>query len=342
MEKRSLRAKPLITIIKIALTIAAFYLLLNHKLPDGAGGYITTWQAISQKLPTLELKTLLPFLLLAAFIKMLGILSSMTRWHLLLKLQGLCYPFLYLVGTFLIGRFIGTFLPSTLGLDGYKLYDAARGSGKVAASMTSTVIEKLLGLSGIFLTFLVSYPFGAAVFGEHEKAVTLITVPLALLATGAITALLLFPRPMVFIINKIPLPDRFKAVREHFCTALAAYKGRYRATFLLLLLSFNVHFATAAMYFFTALAIGARAPFWVVTLGSTVQIVATVLSPFTVAGEGIREIVQALMLSKELGLTESVLSAALGFWAAEALTLVGGIIWLFRHRSSREVLEHAE
>ncbi len=342
MVKSSINTKPLITIIKIVLTIAAFYLLLNHKVQDGSGSVITTWQAISQKLPSLELKTLLPFLLLAAAIKMLGILSSMTRWYLLLKVEGICYPFLYLVGTFLIGRFIGTFLPSTLGLDGYKLYDAARGSGKVAESVTATVLEKILGLAGIFLTFLVSYPLGASVFGEHTRLITMITVPLATLVVIATICLLLFPMPMAFIIGKIPLPQRFKAQKEHFCAAISAYKGRYSVTLALLFLSFMVHFATAAMYYFTALSIGASAPFWVVTLGSTVQIVATVLSPFTVAGEGIREIVQALMLSKELGLSASVLSAALGFWAAEALTLVGGIIWLLRRKSSKEVLENAK
>ena len=49
------------------------------------------------------------------------------------------------------------------------------------------------------------------------------------------------------------------------------------------------------MYFFTALAIGvtaAQASFWQVTFASTIQILATVLSPFTIAGEGIREIAQ--------------------------------------------------
>ena len=52
------------------------------------------------------------------------------------------------------------------------------------------------------------------------------------------------------------------------------------------------------------------------------------MSPFTIGGEGVREIVQALLLAKRIGTSESVLSAALGFWAAEAMTLVGAFfLW---------------
>ena len=58
------------------------------------------------------------------------------------------------------------------------------------------------------------------------------------------------------------------------------------------------------------------------------QILATLLSP-TIAGEGAREAFQALLLSKQLGgVAQAVLSAALGFIAAEAATMWGGVfLW---------------
>ena len=60
-----------------------------------------------------------------------------------------------------------------------------------------------------------------------------------------------------------------------------------------------------------------------------IQIIGTVLSP-TIAGEGAREAFQALLLSKQLGgVAQAVLSAALGFIAAEAATLWGGaFLWV--------------
>ena len=44
-----------------------------------------------------------------------------------------------------------------------------------------TVLEKVLGVTGIFLTFLIALPFGIAVsiFGDSATIVALITVPLA-------------------------------------------------------------------------------------------------------------------------------------------------------------------
>src|SRR5205814_6882625 len=105
-------------------------------------------------------------------------------------------------------------------------------------------------------------------------------------------------------------------------------------------LSFLVHFCTAAMYFFTALAIGAvHAEFWEVSLASTIQIFATVISPFTIAGEGVREIVQTLLLAHRIGTSQSIISAALGFWAAEAPTLTGGIFYWLRTADYRPRVE---
>ena len=70
--------------------------------------------------------------------------------------------------------------------------------------------------------------------------------------------------------------------------------------------------------------------FWPITFGSTIQILATLLSP-TIAGEGAREAFQALLLSNQLGgVAQAVLSGALGFIAAEAATMWGGAFLLTR------------
>ena len=111
----------------------------------------------------------------------------------------------------------------------------------------------------------------------------------------------------------------------------SAYRDKKMLVLLALGLSFVVHFTTAAMYYFTAFAAGAANPeFWPIVFGSSIQIFATVVSPFTIAGEGIREAAQYVLLHKEIGAAASIVSAALGFWAAEALTLFGGFFWWLR------------
>lgn len=323
---------------KLVVTVAAFWLLLSHEVRTDDGQHVTAFRAIADYLPKIDAATFWKFVALAAGIKLIGILASMYRWSLLLQGQGIHFPFGHIFGAFLIGRFLGTFLPSTVGLDGYKLYDAARFSGRTPAVTAATAVEKVLGIVGIFLTFLVAFPLGYDILGERAALVGAVTVPLALAVIGAFFLLAFRPALVQAILTKVPFPGRAKIHGFLMRTSDAA--AAYRHQKLLLtnaaLQSFLVHFCTAAMYFFTALAIGAEhARFWQVTFASTIQIFATVISPFTIAGEGVREIVQTLLLAKHIGTSESIISAALGFWAAEALTLAGGFFWWRRGEGYR-------
>ncbi len=321
-------------LVKAGLTVGAFYLLFAHKVTDEAGNPQTTLEVIREFLPRIDLTRFFEFVLFATLIKFVGILASMWRWTLLLRGQGIDLPFRHIFGSFLIGRFLGTFLPSTIGLDGYKLYDASRFSGRSVEASGATLVEKVLGFAGIFLTYLVALPFGISIFGERAGQIMALTIPVALLPLVVIFALFGWPGPRLidWAVERVPLGS-YTGFLQRLGAAIAAYGGKRGVLLQAAALSFVVHFTTAAMYFFTALAIGvsaAQAGFWQVTFGSTIQIFATVLSPFTVAGEGIREIAQYYLLGHLMGPAEAIVSAALGFWAAEGLTLFGGIFWWIR------------
>src|SRR5207247_10271581 len=107
------------------------------------------------------------------------------RWQLLVRGEGIVFPLWHIVTAFLIGRFLGTFLPSTIGLDGYKLYDAARFSGRTVEATAATVIEKGLGIIGIFVSFLVTLPLGYEILGARAALIVAITVPISLAIIGA-------------------------------------------------------------------------------------------------------------------------------------------------------------
>jgi len=318
------------TATKAALTVGAFYLLLSHQVRTDDGGRVTALRAIADYLPQIDAATFWRYVALAAGIKLVGILCAMYRWQLLLEGQGIAFPFGHIFGTFLIGRFLGTFLPSTVGLDGYKLWDAARFSGRTAAATAATAIEKVLGIVGMLLTFLVAFPLGYGILGDRAALVAAATVPIALAIIAGFFALAFRPRLLQALITRLPVPGgaRVRGFLARASDAAAAYRTKPLLLANAAVQSFGVHFCTAALYFFTALAIGAAgARFWEVTFASTIQVFATVMSPFTIAGEGVREIVQTLLLAKQIGATQSIISAALGFWAAEALTLAGGWFW---------------
>jgi glycosyltransferase 2 family protein len=329
--------------------VGAFYLLLTHEVRNESGEHVVAFRAILDYLPKIQADTFWTFVVIGTLVRSIGILASMVRWYLLLVGQGIRLPFIHLAGSFLIGRFIGTFLPSTIGLDGYKLYDAARFSGRTVEATAATVVEKVFGVVGMFLCFLLTFPLGYDVLGDRATLVAAVTVPLAIGVVGGFLLLLLRPALFQALLRNLPIPGRARVagILDRVMQAATAYRGQGALLSQVCGLSFLVHFCTAAMYYFTAIAIGAaHANFWEVTFASTIQIFATVISPFTIAGEGVREIVQALLLANKIGTSASILSAALGFWAAEALTLGGGIIYMMRGADYRpafvEVKERSE
>ncbi|MEE2961316.1 MAG: lysylphosphatidylglycerol synthase transmembrane domain-containing protein [Myxococcota bacterium] len=333
--------------LKFGLTFLVFYFLLSHQIQGQDGEKIAVLEAMARLFSRIDLGVLVPCLVLATFIKCLGILCSMFRWYFLLIGQGVRFNFGHIFSSFLIGRFLGTFLPSTVGLDGYKFYDASRFSKRTLEVGAATVIEKCMGLTGLFLTFLVAFPFGAHILGQNLDLVTKIAVPLASGVVLLSFVLLWKPGWLEKIGGLVPRQfAKAEAILRKLVCAFRAYDQRTTILLGCFVLSFGVHFLTAAMYFFTALAVGASdAAFWEITFASSIQIFATVVSPFTIAGEGVRELVQALLLAKKIGLEQSILSAALGFWAAEAVTLLGGVFWWFRksdYAPKEMVLEGAD
>lgn len=331
-------------LLKLGITAGAFYLLLTHPVRTGEGEVVAL-DAILDYLPRIDPRQFWQFALIAFGVRVCGIMASMLRWYVLLRGQGIVFPVTHVVTTFLIGRFLGTFLPSTIGLDGYKLYDAARFSGRTVEVTAATVIEKGMGIVGMFLCFLVTLPLGYAILGTAAAATAAITVPLSVLIIVAFFGLVLHPSWIGLLLGWLPIRRRgpVAGLFERVHGAAAAYRDQRSLLLAAGGLSFFVHFFTAVTYYFTAIAVGAVHPdFWEVAFASTIQIFATVMTPFTIAGEGVREIVQALLLAHRIGMEQSILSAALGFWAAEAPTLIGGLFYVLRGAEYRPALRLEE
>jgi len=325
---------------KAVFTVLGVMALLRHPI-EVRGESAPIYLAIAHHVSEVDPWTFVLFGLLAMAVKFVGVIASAYGWNLLLTGQGIRYPFWSTIMTsFLIGRFIGTFLPSTIGLDGYTLYEAGRYSNQWQRAVTAKALEKIIGIAGLFLGMVVTMPFGYQVI--RDVADRLDRPEVAPLLAGAILAVaggislavvigLVRPTILTLILALFGrlVPGGLQSQVRQFEQSVGAYRGRVGLLMTTLAAKFVTHFTTAVVYFFTALAIGvAGAQFWPITFGSTVQILATLLSP-TIAGEGARELFQLLLLEKQLGgVAQAVLSAALGFIAAEAATMWGGFfLW---------------
>jgi arylsulfatase A-like enzyme/uncharacterized membrane protein YbhN (UPF0104 family) len=332
MPKGQTRSR-LFSVLKAWFTVLCFWALLTHPIEVEPGNTVIALRLIQDQLTKIDPATFWLFVGLATGIKAIGMVSSMIRWQLMLRGQKIELPFMHIFGSFLIGRAIGTFLPSTAGLDGYTLFDASRFSGKTVEVAAAKFVEKVCGFSGVFLTFLVALPFGIGIFGDYAMFFAMVSIPIAVGVIGGLVTVLLFPGIVQWVLLNVPIPakQRISGIVTRISTSAAAYRDHPGLVFQILFLSFLVHFTTAVMYYFTALAIGAEGTdFWKITFGSAIQIFATVISPFTIAGEGIREAAQLLLLGNLIGPAAAIVSAALGFWAAEAPTMLGFVFWWMR------------
>lgn len=345
---------PIDTVAKVVFTIVGCMALLRHPIEIGEGqGSAPLYEAIALYIDQVDTNTFLFYAFVAMAVKFVGVITSAYAWHLLLVGQGIRFPFWQKIMTaFLIGRFIGTFLPSTLGLDGYTLYEAVRYSNEPTRAVIAKGLEKFIGITGLFLGMVLTMPFGYSVIVDvvsseavgRPDAAPLLAGGILLVAGGISSVVivgLVWPVLIVRVMELLTriagrlggggaLVKRVVGILEQFTSSVGAYHGKVGLLFTALVAKFITHFTTFAVYYFTGLAIGVvTLEFWPVVFGSSIQVLATVLSP-TIAGEGAREAFQALLLSNQYGgVAQAVLAGALGFIAAEAATLWGGaFLWV--------------
>ena len=270
----------------------------------------------------LDLKTAAIWLTFAAVIKLFGIFAGITRWHLLLKGQGIKLPFWYLTKCWLMGRAIGLFLPGTVGLDGYRLVESAAYTGEVIKCTTVIAVEKVIGFVALGLLVFLTLPLGARLFDFNYAVLgVVLTILFVFIATAFL--LLLNPRIAQVLVAAVPTPAIIRAKVNKLGMAVTAYSGHRTTLILAVLMGLCVHLGICLMYFGTAMAIsGGRSELMMdILFASPLVIVASVIAP-TVSGLGVREGVMAILLGAQYGETESALFGHLGLWAGEFVPLV--------------------
>jgi uncharacterized membrane protein YbhN (UPF0104 family) len=325
------------TIARLLVTFGAFVALLRHPLRTGEV-VVPMHDALVALITTTDLRTLLLWGALAMVVKLVAVVASAAGWWWALRGQGVHAPFFQTVlSGFLIGRFIGTFLPSTVGLDAYTMWEMGRVTGDWSRVLVAKIAEKMLGMTALFLGVMLALPVlwdvFVAAFGVSQGAWAWWGIALGSTALVSVVSVG-WVVPGVWTRLALAcgrwLPARIGRSVERMTSAALRYKGQFGVVVLILGFKLASHLGTAIVYWLTARGIGLiDAPFLPIVSGSLLQIVGTLVAP-TVGGEGVREALQALLLSAyyEGDPAKAVLSATLGFVAAEAATMWGGIfLW---------------
>jgi len=295
-----------------------------------------TVEDLWSEVKSLDLAVFVPWLLFATFIKLLGIIANIVRWQVLLKGQGLDFGFGWLTASYFVGRFFGIVMPSTLGLDGWRLYDTIRLSRKPVECTTALAVERVIGLVGLLATILLFMPFADLSGRDLADIVQAMAAPLA---AAMIFGLLLLLRPELFspVIRLIPIA-KIRNFVQSTITSATAYSSRRSALVLALACAVFGQITTMAMYFANAMALQVEGVTMLqVFYAAAVMTLGTFITP-TAAGEGVRELVFVEMLGGHVPAAKAFLIGHLGFWIEKLLlSFQGGIFLIWAPKSYQRV-----
>jgi len=261
-----------------------------------------------------------------------AIACSIMRWDVLLKGQGIIVPFGHLVSTFLVGRFFGTFLPSTIGLDAYRAYDIATRAGETTRSVAVIVVEKIIGFFALCGLIVVTLPFGASFISTP-----VIVALFVLFAIPVTLSFMLLLRPAaLYHVLRLPFPakGRLQPMLRKAIDAVSLYHNQPRRLWTATLLGVGVHLGAVVMYFCIAMSLSASVTFDQMLVAGPLIIASTVGLP-TIGGEGARELSAIALLTSLAGDAKAFLVAHLGFWVGLSLSLMGGVLYLLRPANYR-------
>jgi glycosyltransferase 2 family protein len=91
-----------------------------------------------------------PLVILALILSVASVASKAWRWGVVMRWRGIALSPGYLLFSYFIGMFFNNFLPSGMGGDVVRAYEAARDTGKGAESVIAVVIERGSGMLAVF------------------------------------------------------------------------------------------------------------------------------------------------------------------------------------------------
>lgn len=301
--------------VSLALIAWVFHTALSR---DGIG-------ALTERLTSLD-----PAWIGAAIaLQLVAIAVGVLRWNVLLDAQGMRLPLSWLMRSYLVGRFVGAFTPSTAGLDVWRAVDVARRTGRKGDATSVILVEKCVGLLGLAAACVFVMPIGGGRF----------LGPSALLGAGVLAAcaalgLVALSRPRLLATIADKLPGAVGGKARAVIGALGARGLSVGRVALTVALSTLGHGLTAAVFVATALALGVgAAPLEVLVVGLII-VIATLL-PISIGGIGVREgVAVALLAAVQVSATDATLVALLGFLSGQVPALAGGVLSMSGTRTS--------
>ena len=320
--------KGLLFVLKLAFSVAMLGLIYHKVLQrDGAEG-------LGERVAELHWG----WVVAAIAMQLVAITFATFRWRALLNGQGIRPSARFLAGSIFIARFWGAFTPGGFtGFGGWRIYDVAKHTGKVARATATIAVETFLGQMSLGIVIIA----GSLLYGYR-----FIGVQGVLLVTGVFTAIIIvavavLARPRLFLWVAKFLPPQIRSRVQTLVVAIGAYEGKHWLLARAFTFGVGVHAFNGLIYVCASRALSVELSVGEVFFASNLQILAT-LVPASINGMGLREMAAvALYTSAAIGLpiAVAVLIPVVGFACEMFVSSFGGLVFLARREGYQPAIE---
>jgi len=255
---------------------------------------------------------------------------STLRWKLLLDAQGIKLPYKKLLGSYFVGTFFSTFLPTGIGGDMIRAYDTIRWSKTAIKPIMVIFVERL---SGLFVLMIIAASILLFSGLEIKETSFLIWICAVFFVLIALFLLILLWKPVARISSKIfNLPGLriFRKWVKEMYEALHLYRHKAKYIGWVLLVATLLQLVVVLHYYLIGVALGIPVPLIFYFL--IIPVISLLLTlPITISGIGVRESAYVFFFSAYGVLNASALALAwLSFSFVILSAVIGAVVYVLR------------
>jgi len=271
-----------------------------------------------------------PLLILSLSTHIFGIWITAVRWNTLLGTQKVKLGTTTLTLTVLIGFFFNNFLPTSIGGDVFRTYDAAKKANiPIETSASIIIVERFSGVISASTYAVIALFLGFTAIGNRS-----FIIPVIIFFIICIIIAFLILNPSILRLNKLINKIKFlKKVKEKLANVYFTFLSFKKFKWVLvrvLIYSFLLQFAVILNYFLAAKSLGIDLNLTAfIFIVPVVTIIAMV--PISIGGIGIRENTLVFIITAMgVGSEQAAICALLIFLMLIFIGIIGGITYSVR------------
>jgi len=271
-----------------------------------------------------------PLLILSLSTHIFGIWITAVRWNTLLGTQKVKLGTTTLTLTVLIGFFFNNFLPTSIGGDVFRTYDAAKKANiPIETSASIIIVERFSGIISASTYAIIALFLGFTAIGNRS-----FIIPVIIFFIICIIIAFLILNPSILRLNKLINKIKFlKKVKEKLANIYFTFLSFKKFKWVLvrvMIYSFLLQFAVILNYFLAAKSLGINLNLTAfIFIVPVVTIIAMV--PISIGGIGIRENTLVFIITAMgVGGEQAAICALLIFLMLIFIGIIGGITYSVR------------